>query len=388
MHASQIRHLGIALVMGLSLTACAPTTTSNSMPPSPSPSTATVVALPVVADVFGPAEWSAQARKGSAPLVLGDHVVIVTDTGVSAMDATGKEQWETAVDLLPDSSHPDGVREMIAVTEDVVAVIDKGTLPKGSDPLASEQSGTRITLLNVTDGSEITAQILPGDPQRTKRTTGLAFEITSGGVEYVAITPSGETVSETDGKLPVGTVGEYIVWATPYTANMGVKATAVADVPLEQANLGASDGREIVVLSSYDGKATTTLWWNLAAQKPLTPDATCPAGLNPKTLTPSPGSAYVVGDNAIADLKASTVTCTGGGDGQKAVTWWAITDDGTAYGQTADASDTLVIGKGEEITTHAIPADAGLTRVAGFASDATAILYNQSTGLVNANPIQ
>ena len=378
----------MTLVTTILLTGCSPSSPEPAASPSSSPTATPVVALPVAEDVFGQAEWSAQARKGSAPLVLGEVVVIATETGVSALDAEGKEQWQTAIDLLPDSSHPDGVREMIAVTEDVVAVIDKGTLPKGSDPLASEQSGTRITLLNVTDGSEITAQILPGDPQRTKRTTGLAFEITSGGVEYVAITPSGETVSETDGKLPVGTVGEYIVWATPYTANMGVKATAVADVPLEQANLGASDGREIVVLSSYDGKATTTLWWNLAAQKPLTPDATCPAGLNPKTLTPSPGSAYVVGDNAIADLKASTVTCTGGGDGQKAVTWWAVTDDGTAYGQTADASDTLVIGKGEEITTHAIPADAGLTRVAGFASDATAILYNQSTGLVNANPIQ
>lgn len=147
MRGTRIRHVGIALALGLALTACAPTATTNpATTPSPSsPSATPVVALPVVTAVFGPAEWSAQARKQSVPLVLGDVVVIATETGVSALDAAGKEQWETAVDLLPDSSHPDGVREVIAVTDDVVAVIDKGTLPKSSDALASEESGTRIT---------------------------------------------------------------------------------------------------------------------------------------------------------------------------------------------------------------------------------------------------
>ena len=389
MRGTRIRHVGIVLAMGLTLTACAPTATTNpATTPSPSLSSAPVVALPVVEDVFGPAEWSAQARKGANPLVLGDVVVIATETGVSALDAAGKEQWETAVDLLPDSSHPDGVREVIAVTQDVVAVIDKGTLPKGSDPLASEESGTRITLLSVNDGSEIATQMLPGDPVHTKRKAGLAFEITSNGVEHVAITPSGETVTETNGKVPVGTVGEHIVWATPYTANIGAEAFSIADVPLELANLQASDGNDIAVLSSYDGKTTTTLWWNLATRAALTPDASCLAALTPKTLTASGNGAYVVGDGAIADVKAGTVTCTGGGDGQKAVTWWSITDDGTAYGQTADANDTLVIGKGGEVVTYSIPATAAMTRLAGFTSDGTAILFNRDNGLVNGNPLK
>lgn len=270
----------------------------------------------------------------------------------------------------------------------MVAVIDKGTLPKGADPLASEESGTRITLLNVKDGSEIATQMLPGDPVRTKRTTGLAFEITSNGVEHIAITPSGEIVTETEGKVPVGTVGEHIVWATPYMANMGVEAFSVANVPLELATLQASDGREVAVLSSYDGTTTTTLWWNLATGAALTPDASCPAALIPKTLTASPDGAYVVSDGAIADVRAGTVTCAGGGDGQKAVTWWAVTDDGTAYGQTADANDTLVVGKDGEVTTYPIPATAAMTRLAGFAGDGTAILFNRDNGIVNGSPIK
>ena len=123
-----------------------------------------------------------------------------------------------------------------------------------------------------------------------------------------------------------------------------MQAFSVADVPLELSTLQASDGREIVVLSNYDGKTTATLWWNLATGAALAPDASCPAALITKTLTASPDGAYVVGDGAVADVKAGTVTCTGGGDGQKVVTWWAVSDDGTAYGQTADANDTLVIG--------------------------------------------
>ena len=60
-------------------------------------------------------------------------------------------------------------------------------------------------------GARFATQVLPGDPVRTKRTTGLGFEITSNGVEHVAITQSGEIVTETEGKGPVGTVGEQIV---------------------------------------------------------------------------------------------------------------------------------------------------------------------------------
>lgn len=116
--------------------------------------------------------------------------------------------------------------------------------------------------------------------------------------------------------------------------------------------------------------------------------ASCPAALTSRTLTASPDGAYVVGGNAVADVEAGTVTCTGGGEGQKAITWWAVTDDGTAYGQTADANDTLVIGKGGEVTTHPIPAAAAMTRLAGFASDGTAILFNRDNGIVNGNPVE
>lgn len=385
MHEPKIRHLGIALAMGLTLTACAPTATSNpTIPPPSSTSSAPVQALPVVTAVFGPADWSAQARSGSDPLVLGEYVVITTDDGVSAVNGDGKEEWQNAIDILPNTSRPDGVRDLIAVTQDVVAVIDVGTLPKGSDPLASEVSGTRITLLRVKDGSEIAQQTLPGD--QVTHTTGLAFKITGNGVEYVAFSPTGERIIAQDGQLPVATVGEHVVWGELDIANMGAQTTHVTGLPLENANFGASDDRGIVTLNSYNGNATTTMWVNLATSEPLTPDASCPQTLMPKALTSSPDGAFVVGDNAIADVSAGTITCTGGG-GQKPVLWRAVTNEGVAYGQTADANDTFVIERDGEVETYPIPADAARTVLIGFTGDNTAILFNRDAGIINANPI-
>lgn len=369
--------------MGLTLTACAPTV-SNPPPSSASPSRAPVQSIPVASEVFGPAEWSAQARKGSTPLVLGDVVVIATDSGVTGVDAHGKEQWQADLDLLPDAANPDGVRDVIAVTPEVVAVIDKGTLPKGSDPLAADAIGTRITLLSVADGSEIAQQYLPGE--QVKRTTGLAFEIAGNAPEHVAFTPTGEKITAQDGKLPLATVGEHVIWGVPYAANMGAQVMHVTGLPLENASLGASDGREIVVLTSYDGKTTTTMWVNLATGKPLAPDASCPQTLMPKTLASSPEGAFVVGDNAVADTENGTVTCTGGSDGQRPVHWRAVTDQGVAYGQTADANDTFVIGRDGGVETFPIPAEAAHTVLLGFIGDDAAILYDSETGVVNANP--
>lgn len=374
-----------AVLMSLTLVGCAASVQTAPASESPTISENPVVRLPIAGEVFGPAEWSAQARKGSAPLVLGDFVVIATATGVYALNADGKEEWQTTIELLPDASRPDGVRDVVSVTQEVVAVIDKGTLPKGSDPLASEASGTRITLLNVKDGSAIAEQTLPGD--QVNQTIGLAFKINGNGSDRVAFTPTGEKVTNQDGKLPLATVGEHIVWGMPYTANMGVEAIRVTGLPMENANLGASDGREIVALNSYDGTTTTTMWVNLATGDSLTPDDSCTQPLMPKTLVASPGGAYAIGDNAIADIEEGTVTCTGGGAGQRTVLWRAVTDEGVAYGQTAEANDTFVIRRGSEIETYPIPADATRTVLIGFTNEGTAILFDSDTGIINANPI-
>ncbi len=399
MRGTRIRNAGIALLIGLTLTACAPTTAPAPGHGSVSATTAAIDRLPVVTDVFGPAKWSATSVKGqsSAPLVLSDRVVITQGAEVVALDASGKTVWKKGVDFLPDSTRPNGQRTVIAATPKVVAVIDQGTLPKGSDALAKDSQGTRVTLLNADDGCKIAEQTITGD--QIERTTGLAFTITTGNnVEYVAVTPDGKkhaatvtpgngllgTAPTADGPLPLATVGDSVIWGAPYSGNMGVLSAVATGLPLENSTVQASDGRGVVVLSNSDA----TAWVNLTTGKTLTPDASCTKPPAPQALHASPDGAYVVGGNAIANVTKSTITCVGGGDGQKAVTWDAVADDGTAYGRTADTADTFVVARGGDVKTYPIPADARDTMLVGFTSDGVSILLNSTSGLVNGNPVK
>lgn len=264
MRGTRIRNVGVTLTMGLALTACAPNTAATRAPDSASPSP--VVVLPVVTDVFGAASWSASSAKGlsSPPLVVGDRGVVATGSGISGFDAKGKEQWHANVDLLPNSTNPNGVRTVIVASPTVIAVIDQGT-PEGST------SGTRVTLLSAEDGKKIATQSLPGD--QVQRTTGLAFTVTTGSTtEYVAVSPkTGEKITAADGKLPLATVGDSVIWGVPYSGNMGVQSAVTTGLPLENSTVQASDGHGVVVLSNQDAIA----WVNLATGKTLPPDTSC-----------------------------------------------------------------------------------------------------------------
>ena len=385
MRRPRIRNAGIDLLMALTLTACASTTAPTSGPGSASVTTAAINRLPVVSDVFGPAKWSATSAKGlsSAPLVLSDRVVVTQGAEVAALDASGKTAWKKSIDLLPDSAHPNGQRTVIAATPKVLALIDQGTLPKGSDALAKDSRGIRVTLLSTDNGSKIAEQTIPGD--QVERTTGLAFTITTGNtVEYIAISPTGEKTTAKDGRLPLATVGDNTVWGTLYNGNMGTQFPAATGLPLENATVQASDEHGVVVLSNPDA----TAWVDLATGRTLTPDASCTKPPAPQKLHASPDGAYVVGENAIANVTKGTITCVGGGDGQKAVKWDAATDDGTAYGRTTDTAGTLVVARGSDVKTYPIPADARDTILVGFTSGGMAMLFDPSSGVVNGSSVK
>jgi hypothetical protein len=375
MRGTRMRHAGVALAMGLALTACAPNTAATRAPDSASPSPV-VVALPVVRDVFGAASWSASSAKGlsSPPLVVGDRAVVANGSGISGFDAKGKEQWHATVDLLPNSTNPNGVRTVIAASPSVIAVIDQGTL-EGST------SGTRVTLLGAEDGKRIAAQSLPGD--QIQRTTGLAFTVTTGSTtEYVAVSPkTGQKITTADGKLPLATVGDNVIWGVPYNGNMGVQTAVTTGLPLENSTVQASDGQGVVVLSNQDA----TAWVNLATSKTLAPDASCAKPPAPQALHASPDGSYVVGGNAIADIAKGTITCTA----TPAVTWDAVTDKGVAYGRTTDTPRSLVVATpGATPKTYPMPTDGAQTFVLGFTTGGTAVLFDPASGIVNGNPVK
>lgn len=357
------------------LAGCAPTTPGGTRT-SPSPTASPVVRLSVVKDVFSAASWSASSAKGlsSPPLVVGDRVVVASGSGVSGFDAKGIEQWHATVDLLPNSTNPNGVRTVIVASPSVIAVIDQGTL-EGST------SGTRVTLLGAADGKKIAAQNLPGD--QVQRTTGLAFTVTTGSTtEYVAVSPkTGQKITTADGKLPLATVGDSVIWGVPYSGNMGVQSAVTTGLPLENSTVQASDGHGVVVLSNQDA----TAWVNLATGKTLTPDASCTRPPAPQALHASPNGAYVVGGNALADVQKGTITCTT----TPAVTWDAITDKGVAYGRTTDTPRSLVVATaGAAPKTYPMPTDGAQTFVLGFTTGGTAVLFDPASGIVNGTAVK
>lgn len=382
--------VGIAAFM---LSGCAPTaahTAPASQSASPSPSSTHVEALPVVSAAFGPAQWSAQSvARSSPPLIFGDIVVTTDNNGITGLNAHGEEQWQSSVAPLQDSGHT-GVRVVVAATPNVVAIIDQGPLPKGSDALAAAVFGTRVTLLNAEDGSQIATQTIPGDV--VTRTTGMAFTITKGNVvEYVAVSPDGEKITEKDGKLPIATVGEAVAWGIPDTGNMNVQTTVAVGLPLDNASIGASDGRSVAIISKSGDSPLhnddTKAWVNLKTGKILTPDASCTSVPAPQVLQPSADGNFVVGGNAIADVTKGTISCVGGGANQRTVTLDAVTNDGTAYGRAdGDGDPLLVIAHEGDVQTYPIPAAAKQTRLVGFTSKGTAILTDPTTGLINGNP--
>jgi hypothetical protein len=376
MRGTRIGRAGVAVAVGLTLTACAPNTTATRTPDSPSSPASAVVRLSVVKDVFSPASWSASSAKGlsSPPLVVGDRAVVAGGSGISGFDAKGKEQWHTTVDLLPNSTNPNGVRTVIVASPSVIAVIDQGTL-EGST------SGTRVTLLGVEDGQRIAAQSIPGD--QIQRTTGLAFTVTTGSTtSYVAVSPkTGQKITTTDGKLPLATVGDNVIWGVPYSGNMGVQSAVTTGLPLENSTVQASDGQGVVVLSNQDA----TAWVNLATGKVLAPDSSCTHPPAPQALHASPSGSYVVGGNAIADVTKGTITCTV----TPAVTWDAVTDKGVAYGRTTDAPRSLVVAAlGVTPKTYPMPTDGAQTFVLGFTTGGTAVLFDPTSGIVNGNPVK
>lgn len=386
MNQSKISYAGVAFAVTLTLTACAPAATPNSSHSATTPSHPPVQSIPVADDVFGPALWSAQAASGTRPFVLDEYVILLDGTDLTVLDEQGEEKWRSEVTPLPSPDGKSASREVVPVTDDVIAVIDHGILPKESDPLTADVQRSQVTLLSMSDGSELATQMIPGDS--VKRTIGFAFEVTGNGTERLAISPTGEQITPKDGKLPIATVGEHIIWGESYTANMGVQMTVASGLPLENATVRATDNRQVVALGNYDGKADTIMWVNLATGTELIPDDSCSTVPAPKELTSSSNAEYVTGGNAIANLTNSTISCVGGGANQKPVSMEAVTDSGRAYGRTADTADTFVIFQDGEVETHAIPADAALTRLIGFVSEKTAILFDARSGTINANPLQ
>ncbi len=85
----------------------------------------------------------------------------------------------------------------------------------------------------------------------------------------------------------------------------------------------------------------------------------------------------------------NSADCTGGGEGQRSVTFTAVTDEGRAFGLAGQGgSDALFVDSkpGEEPETSDLPEDA--RPPIGVMEGGLAVHWDAKTGVITANPIK
>lgn len=228
---------------------------------------------------------------------------------------------------------------------------------------------------------------------------GLAFALPDG--SGLVVRPDGSTEEVAEAGVPWGgatgewaeeiaVVGDTVLQRgedSTYTADGGAWATSSA----APSDVTATDIRGVI-----GGDALVVRWYSAqgvqdgtesgavldaATGEVLAPIEGCIPPV-PETAALSPSGEYAVLDSLLWD--GSTVTCIGGGEGQRSVTLTAITDEGTAYGSAG--GDLLVeVPASGEPTTSDLPE--GAQPPIGIMDGGLAIHYDPD-GVITANPVR
>ena len=405
----------MSVLLTVSLTACASDEGDRQDPteqPVPSAAEQTTSgpthSLPV-ASVFGEPAWGMQippSWEQMTPIVTAQRVIALSDATVVAYDTRGEEAWATDWQPLAEEDRAVGTPPVLRqVSPEVVAVIDTGKVP--GEGLATTTYAAQITLINVEDGTVVKEVSVPGSesdaPQLGEIGLGFALPDRSAAV----VTPEGEIVeapaAPADARLVgAASVGEHPIglWETGSEnklSSFGTAGWSSNDTPPSEAAVTAqvygSDADSLLLGRWFEprvgmGEPGEVLFQVLDAasgQVLATP------GCGPAVESPfivSPDRAWKV----VSSLRLSPQNagdCTGGGEGQRSVTFSAVTDQGRAFGLAGQGgSDALFVDSkpGEEPETSELPE--GARPPIGVMEGGLAIHWKAKTGVITANPVQ
>lgn len=354
-----------------------------------------IASIPV-GQPFGEAQWSVNvdAPSEQSPLVIGNHVVALSEDTVKAWSADGTEAWQAPTPSAGEGSDV-ALRQADSNT---VAVIATG-MSKG-EGLAESRYAAHVTLIDITSGKTTEVDIAGSDVDAPSLSAvGVAFTLPDG--TGVVITPDGETVDVPDVATTTGppdssevdhlilALGDNAIWAT---AGGGEEETDYATDTWSTGDLDLLDytrSSSIVALDPALGLVVVGAHANehaFAFVDAATGDVVSDIECRPNTLTSavtSPNSKHsVVGP---LQLTAHDAQCVGGGEGQQAVTLTAITDDGTAYGRASEGDLVVVPAGGGEAETSALPN--GANPPLGFLEGDLAVHYDSDQHILMANPV-
>lgn len=405
----------MSVLLTVSLTACASGEGDRQDPteqPVPSAAEQTTSgpthSLPV-ASVFGEPAWGMQippSWEQMTPIVTAQRVVALNDASVVAYDTKGAEVWATDWKPLAEENRAVGTPPLLReVSPGVVAVIDTGKVE--GEGLATATYAAHVTLINIEDGALIKEVTVPGSESDTPKLgeTGLGFALPD--VSAVIVTPEGEIVeapaAPADARLVgAATVGEHPIglWETGSVntlSSFGSPGWSSSDSPPNEAVANAQvfgSDADALLLGRWNEPTAGRGEGGEVAFQVL--DAASGEVLATPECGPATASPFVVSPNSewkvAGSLRLSpqnTGDCTGGGEGQRSVTFSAVTDEGRAFGLAGQGgSDALFVDSrpGEEPETSDLPE--GARPPIGVMEGGLAVHWDAKTGVITANPIQ
>lgn len=405
----------MSVLLTVSLTACASDEGDRQDPteqPVPSAAEQTTSgpthSLPV-ASVFGEPAWGMQippSWEQMTPIVTAQRVIALSDATVVAYDTRGEEAWATDWKPLAEQDRAVGTPPVLRqVSPEVVAVIDTGKVE--GEGLATATYAAHVTLINIEDGALIEEVTVPGSESDTPELAEIGLGFALPDRSAVIVTPEGEIVeapaAHADARL-VGavSVGQHPIglWETGSVSTLssfGGSGWSSDDLlPSEEAanaQVFGSDA-DTLLLGRWNepaagrGEAGAVVFQVLdaASGKVLASPQCGPATESQFVVSPD-RQWKVVGPLRISPQNAGD--CTGGGEGQRSVTFTAVTDEGRAFGLAGQGgSDALFVESkpGEEPETSDLTE--GVQPPIGVMKGGLAVHWDAKTGGITANPIK
>lgn len=376
--------LPLLLTAAISLTACASGEADRQAPTDQSvPSTAeqTTIgpthSLPV-ASVFGEPAWGMQippSWEQMTPIVTAQQVIALSSASVVAYDAQGAEAWSTDWQPLAEEDRAVGTPPVLRqVSPEVVAVIDTGKVE--GEGLSTSTYAAQVTLISIGDGALIEEVTVPGSESDTPELAEIGLGFALPDRSAVIVTPEGEIVeapaAHADARL-VGavSVGQHPIglWETGSVSTLssfGGSGWSSDDLLPNEATTNAQvfgSDADTLVLGRWNEPTAGRGEGGEVAFQVL--DAASGEVLSTPECGPATASPFVVSPNSewkvAGSLRLSpqnTGDCTGGGEGQRSVTFSAVTDEGRAFGLAGQGgSDALFVDSrpGEEPETSDLP---------------------------------
>lgn len=407
--------LPLLLTAAISLTACASGEADRQAPTDQSvpsaveeTSTGPTHSLPV-ASAFGEPAWGMQVPPSweqMTPVITAQRVIALSDATVVAYDPQGAEAWSTDWQPLAEEDRAAGTPPVLRqVSPEVVAVIDTGKVE--GDGLSTSTYAAQVTLISIEDGALIEEVTVPGSESDSPELAEIGLGFALPDRSAVIVTPEGEIVeapaAHADARL-VGavSVGQHPIglWETGSVSTLssfGASGWSSDDLLPNEATTNAQvfgSDADTLVLGRWNEPTAGRGEGGEVAFQVL--DAASGQVVTPLECGPSVATQFLVSPDrewkVVGPLRLdaeNTGDCTGGGEGQRSVTFSAVTDEGRAFGLAGQGgSDALFVDSrpGEEAETSDLPQ--GARPPIGIMEGNLAVHWDAETGIITANPIQ